>query len=186
MEYDAAIVQPGLVADLSSPSTPPQTPVASSSPPLPPPAAAPRAVRRLVIGDQPSAEIDAESSPPRSLERSPSPTTTQDWLPMDRHYPTPPPAPRKDQTPLSSIDFESDAESLQSNADSWCDGPRPPLKVFQNGRVYFHKSYKGPKPLGFVNTRLYEGGRRDFFVAYTEQELVWARRMDYVLRRHNL
>jgi len=94
---------------------------------------------------------------------------------MDNHYPTPPPAPRKDQTPLSCSEYDAEYDS---------DGdPRspPPLKIFHNGRVYFHKSYKGPKPLGFVNTRLYEGGCRDFFVAYTETELVWARRMDYVL-----
>jgi hypothetical protein len=76
-------------------------------------------------------------------------------------------------------------QSSADSRDSWYDGPRPPLMIFQNGRVYIHKSYKGPKPLGFVNTRLYEGGRRDFFVAYTERDLVWARRLDYVLRRHN-
>jgi hypothetical protein len=62
----------------------------------------------------------------------------------------------------------------------------PRSRSFTTGTSIFSKSYKGPKPLGFVNTRLYEGGPRDFFVSYTETELIWARRMDYVLRRHNL
>ncbi len=94
--------------------------------------------------------------------------------------PTPPPAPRRDQTPLSCSEYDAEYDS-----DGDPQSPLP-LKIFHNGRVYFHKSYKGPKPLGFINTRLYEGSRCDFFVAYTETELVWARRMDYVLQRHNL
>ena len=63
------------------------------------------------------------------------------------------------------------------------------MKVFRNCRLYVHKSYKGPegpKPLGYVNIRLYEGGRRDFFVGYTEGELLWAMCMDYVLQRHHI
>jgi hypothetical protein len=38
--------------------------------------------------------------------------------------------------------------------------------------------------LGFVDTRLYECGRRDCFVAFTPRDLTWARRMDHVLRQH--
>ena len=38
--------------------------------------------------------------------------------------------------------------------------------------------------LGFVDTRLYECGRRDCFVAFTPRDLAWARRMDHVLRQH--
>ena len=41
-------------------------------------------------------------------------------------------------------------------------------------------------PIGYVDTGLYEGGRRDWFEAFTPQDLTWARRMDYVLRRHNI
>jgi hypothetical protein len=94
---------------------------------------------------------------------------------MDNHYLTPPPASRRDQTPLSCSEYDAEYDS-----DSDPQSP-PPLKIFHNGRVFSHKLYKGPKPLGFVNTRLYEGGRSDFFVAYTETELVWARSMDLVL-----
>jgi hypothetical protein len=38
---------------------------------------------------------------PDSPLPAPPPPATQDWPPMDNHYPTPPPAPRKDQTLLS-------------------------------------------------------------------------------------
>jgi hypothetical protein len=182
LQHKATLMEEELRHDTAIiPDAPPPAPLTPATPPPPEslnqqPPAIKRAVRRLGIGDQQS----AESSPPPALERSSSPASVQDWLPMDNHYPTPPPAPRKDQTPLSCSEYDAEYDS---------DGdPRspPPLKIFHNGRVYFHKSYKGPKPLGFVNTRLYEGGCRDFFVAYTETELVWARRMDYVLRRHNL
>jgi hypothetical protein len=90
---------------------------------------------------------------------------------MDNHYPTPPPALRRDQTLLSCSEYDAEYDS-----DSY---PRssPPLKIFHNGRVYFHKSYKGPKLLGFVNICLYERSCLDFFVA----ELGWAS-MEYVLR----
>ncbi len=159
------------------PASPPRaTPLPPESPNLPPPPGVKRAVRRLGIGDQQS----AESSPQPALEHSPSPAPSdgwQEWPPKDNHYPTPPPVPRKDQTLLSSS--ESDAESC----DSWKDQP-PPIFKFRNGHAYVHKQYKGPKPLGFVDTRLLEGGRRDCFVAFTPRDLTCARRMDHVLRQH--
>jgi hypothetical protein len=136
-----------------APPPAPLTPATQQQPespnkPLPP--AVKRAVRRLGIGNQQS----AESSPLPAPERSSNPASVQDWLPMDNHYPTPPPAPRRDQTPLSCGEYDAEYDSNGY--------PRypPPLKIFHNGRVYFHKSYKGPEPLGFINTRLYEGGRR--------------------------
>jgi hypothetical protein len=61
---------------------PPATPQPPESPNQPPPPAVKRAVRRLGIRDQQS----AESSPPPALERSLSPASVQDWLPMDNHY----------------------------------------------------------------------------------------------------
>ncbi len=62
------------------------------------------------------------------------------------------------------------------------------MQIFQNGRLHLHKAYRGPLPIGYVDTRLYEGGRRDWFrvKALTQQDLTWAIRMDYVLRRHNI
>ncbi len=87
------------------PMPPPATLPPPESPSLPPPPEANRAVRRLGIGDQQS----AESTPQQALERSPSPAPSQgwqDWPPNDNHYRTPPPAPHKDQTPLSASEWD--------------------------------------------------------------------------------
>ena len=46
------------------------------------------------------------------------------------------------------------------------------MKVFRNGRLSFHKCYKGPLYIGHVNTRLYECGHHDWFEAYTPRDLV--------------
>jgi hypothetical protein len=87
-----------VIPDTQPPAPPtPATPPPPESLNQPPPPAVKRAVRCLGIGEQQT----AESSPPPALERSPSPASIQDWLPMVDHYPTPPPAPRKYQTPLS-------------------------------------------------------------------------------------
>ena len=156
---------------------PPATPPPPESLSLPPHPEANRAVRRLGMGDQQSAES--------ALERSPSPASPQDspqasdWPPMDGHYPTPPPAPLKDQWDSESIDWDRDD-------DEGCPVPFGPMKIFRNGRLHLHKAYRGPLPIGYVDTGLYEGGRRDWFEAFTPQDLTWARRMDYVLRRHNI
>jgi hypothetical protein len=95
------------------PNVPPPAPLtpATQPPPESPnqqPPAVKRAVRRLGIGDQQS----AESSLPPALERSSSPASVQDWLPMNNHYPTrPPPAPRRDQTPLSCSEYDAEYDS---------------------------------------------------------------------------
>ncbi len=64
------------------------------------------------------------------------------------------------------------------------------MKIFRNWRLHLRKAYRGPLPIGpsigYVDTRLYEGGRRDWFEAFTPRDLTWARRMDFVLRRHNI
>jgi hypothetical protein len=59
----------------------------------------------------------------------------------------------------------------------------PHSRSFTMGASIFTSRTRAPEPepLGFVNTRLYKGCFRDFFVSYTETELVWARLMDYVL-----
>ncbi len=61
---------------------PPATPPPPQSQNQPPPPVVRRTVHRLGIWDQQS----AESSPPQALERSLSPASVQDWLPMDNHY----------------------------------------------------------------------------------------------------
>jgi hypothetical protein len=90
-------------------------------------------------------------------------------------YPTPPAAPRKDQY-----------HSSESASDSEVQGPALRAKVFRRGMLMHHVAYKGPKPISYVDTGLYEDGRHDYIEAYNERDLLWARRMDYVLRRHQI
>ena len=91
-------------------------------------------------------------------------------------YPTPPAAPRKDQY----------IQSSESASDSELEGPVHPAKVFRRGLLMHHVAYKGPKPISYVDTGFYEDGRHDYFEAYNERDLLWVRRMDYVLRRHQI
>ncbi len=134
LRHDNAIFPDVLPPALLTPATQPPP----ESPNQQPPPAVKRAVRGLGLGDQQS----AESSPLQALERSSTPASVQDWLPMDNHYLRPPPAPRRDQTPLSCSEYDAEYES-----DGYPQSP-PPLKFFHNWR-------KRPEPLGFVNTRLY-------------------------------
>ena len=97
-----------------------------------------------------------------------------DWSP----YPTPPAAPRKDQYIPESEGSDDEYERQR----------RPPLpaKVFRYGQLMFHRTYKGPEPIGYVDTGLYEGGNHDWYEAYTDVDLRWARRLDLVLQRHRI
>ena len=63
---------------------------------------------------------------------------------------------------------------------------RPPVQIFHDGRLKYHKAYKGPRPISFVDTGVYAGGKRDYFVAYNEVELRWIRRIDYLLEFHGI
>ena len=61
-----------------------------------------------------------------------------------------------------------------------------PARVFRHGKLKIHKTYNGPVPLTYVDTGVYEGGGNDYYEAYTEQDLCWARRLDYVLKYHRI
>ena len=50
----------------------------------------------------------------------------------------------------------------------------------------YHTAYKGPEPVAYVDTGLYEDGRNDYCEAYNERDLRWVHRIDYVLRRHRI
>ena len=41
-------------------------------------------------------------------------------------------------------------------------------------------------PVTYVDTGLYEGGQHDWYEAYSEGDVRWARRLDYVLLRHKI
>ena len=56
----------------------------------------------------------------------------------------------------------------------------------RNGKLMYHTAYKGPEPVAYVDTGLYEDGRNDYYEAYNERDLRWVRRIDYVLRRHRI
>ena len=121
-------------------------------------------------------ESDAAPSCPESPEICCSQLRLQEYEEQNEfsRYPTPPDAPRKDQHISES---ELEAESLRR---------RPPAKVFSNGKLMYHKTYKGPEPIAYVDTGVYEGGRNDYYEAYTESDLRWVRSIDYVLGAHKI
>jgi hypothetical protein len=88
LRHDNVVIPYALPPAHLTPATPPPPESQNQQPPP----AVKRAVRRLGIEDQQS----AESSLPPALERSSSTVSVQDWLPMDNHYLMPPPAPRCD------------------------------------------------------------------------------------------
>jgi len=96
--------------------------------------------------------------------------------PRDR-YPTPPAAPRKDQ-------YVEDTYSDRS--DSFPRARVPPAHLFRDGRLMFHNTYQGRRPFTFVDTGLYEGGRHDWYGVHNERDLVWAHRLDMILKRHKV
>ena len=170
--------------------------VASPLSPPPPPPPAPRAVRRLTLEKQQEADSPSrrslspaaavESPPPPSPERAASPSVGESpqrdafdgpSLPPPDRYPTPPAAPRKDQ-------YIPNSESECSDS---CNRPRaPPAYLFRDGRLLFHKTYQGRQPFTFVDTRLYQGGRHDWYGVHNERDLLWARRLNLVLEHHNI
>ena len=210
-EYHERLAELDIVHDQAfANSEPPSTPTPplsfAGSPSPPPPAAphAPRAVRRLNItmGSHqtadpaarprwPSLELtanqveeaecsrDSDAVAP-ALEGSPEVWCSQVRLheyKLSGRYPTPPPAPPKDQYIPPS---ESDAERSDSKR------PRPPAKVFRKGHLMYHKAYCGPRPITYVDTRLYQGGRNDYIEAFNDDDLVWVRTIRDLLDAHNI
>ena len=146
----------------------------------------PRVVRRLVLGGLSDESCGERSASPSSGMRLASPARGEssdechaspfaaDWSP----YPTPPVAPRKDQYIPESEGSDVEYERQRR--------PPPPAKIFRYGQLMFHRTYKGPEPIGYVDTGLYEGGNHDWYEAYTDVDLRWARRLDLVLQRHHI
>ena len=156
---------------------PPRPAVANPSPPAPPPQDAVR--RRLSLGGYTSPVDDSDSVP---ASRSPSPAVVCSQYRLQQlkegiissRYPTPPAAPPKD-----GYIYESEDESQSPLRQA-------PARVFRHGKLKIHKTYNGPVPLTYVDTGVYEGGSNDYYEAYTEQDLYWARRLDYVLKYHRI
>ena len=179
LHQDALLPGPGHIDP--PPLTLPLMPNASPTPlPLVHLQGAGRAVRRLPLGADSTQA--AEFTPQldeldeAGYRDSKSPVSSYSLPMLDGRYPTPPEAPRKDQY-ISESEEISEAESPLS---------RVPVKVFQNGKLLYHKSYKGPEPITFVDTGLYQGGRNDFYEAYNERDLCWVRRIDYLMDAHKI
>ena len=155
----------------SPPLTPPLPAVASPSPPPParPDAQAVRAVRRLPLGEfnDPQEDDSYRDAPSRSS----SPVICAEEA--ESRYPTPPAAPRKDQY-ISESDLESDCVSPSQS---------PPSALFRNGKLYVHKDYEGRIPLCHYATGLPAGHPHDFYVCFSERDVVWANRVRFHIER---
>jgi hypothetical protein len=162
--------------DTHTPLTPPRPAAASPTSPAPP---SPDVVRRLSMSGC-SSPVDGSNAPSRSA--SPGVCCSQYRLQTyedairNSRYPTPPEAPPKDQyLPESESEGSSQSQQWQS-----------PAKIFRNGQLQFHKTYKGPVPLTYVDTGVYEGGSNDYYEVYTRVDLDWARRLNLVLKHHGI
>jgi hypothetical protein len=205
LQHQAVLAEAEAVHDsivINEPSPPPSLPL-SPPPPPPPPSTPPLLVSRPVSrrlpmpvmaqaagvaqessqSTQSVAKLDAMApSCPGSSEICCSQVRLQEYKEQTQQsgrYPTPPAAPRKDQYIPPS---ESEAES----SDSELPLRRPPAKVFRNGQLMYHKANHGPEPITYVDTRLYEGGRNDYYEAFNEGDLIWVRRIRDVLDSHNI
>ncbi len=49
----------------------------------------------------------------------------------------------------------------------------------------YHKAYDGPKPITYVDTRLYQGGHIDHIEAFNQDEVIWVCRIRDLLDAHN-
>ena len=63
----------------------------------------------------------------------------------------------------------------------------PPAKLFRDGELeselLYHKDFEGPVPLCFVDTGLNEGGPHDYYVCFDKNDLLWGRRVKYLMNR---
>ena len=164
--------------DTHKPLTPPR---AASASPTSPESPSPEVVRRLSMSGC-SSPVNVSDAPSRSASLSPGVYCSQyrqqeyeEGL-RNARYPTPPEAPRKDQyVPESELEGSSQSPLWQ-----------PPAKIFSNWTLHIHTKYKGPEPLTYVDTGLYEGGSNDYYEIFTDEDLCWGRRLNLVLKRHGI
>ena len=169
----------------SPPLTPPLPAVASPSPPPPARPDAVRAVRRLPLGEfnDPQEDESYRDAPSRSSspiicsqlrqQQCEEAIRRRGAEEAESRYPTPPAAPRKDQY-ISESDLESDCVSPSQSL---------PSALFRNGKLYVHKDYEGRIPLCHYATGLPAGHPHDFYVCFSERDVVWANRVRFHIER---
>ena len=61
-----------------------------------------------------------------------------------------------------------------------------PAKVLRNGQLMYHKTYDGPRPITYVDTRLYQGRPNDYIEAFNDEEVIWLRVIRNLLDAHHI
>ena len=81
---------------------------------------------------------------------------------------------------------DRDSQSEAETSDSECPPRRLPAKVLHNGQLKYHKAYDGPRPITYVDTRLYQGGPDDYIEAFNDDEVIWLRVIRNLLDAHHI
>jgi hypothetical protein len=193
---ESEAVYDSTVANEPSPWPPPSPPsvLPSSQTPLTltiPAVARPVSRRLTITMEQPQAAETVVESPPRldqTASNPASPTVNCSQFKLQQYqeqrerspptasispYPTPPEAPPKDQ-----YIWPSTSDSGSDCAEPY--GGAPAEKVFHREQLHIHKAYTGPEPVACENTGLYEGGQHDWYEAYSEVDIRWLRRIDFL------
>ena len=199
-----------IVTDCPSPSTP-GPPLLSPVVTLEDPPPAPRAVRRLSMGDQQAASSTPGRSPSPPLPASPaaeeppaSPEVYCSQYRMEEYERQNGPLPGHDKVGGWLRDvraaYESDGPSFypsppaaphkdQYVSDSENGRPRrrrqrsPPVTRIKDGVLYVHKEYQGQLPLCYYDTGLRENGQHDGYACFDMRDLQWARRVRFHIER---
>ena len=200
-----------IVADCPPPSTPGPPLLAPSVETLESPLPAPRAVRRLSMGDQQAADSTPGRSPspprpasPAAEEPPASPEVYCSQYRMEEYERQNGPLPGRDKVGGWLRDvraaYESDGPSFypsppaaphkdQYVSDSENGRPRrrrrrsPPVTRIKDGVLYVHKEYQGQLPLCYYDTGLREGGQHDGYACFDMRDLQWARRVRFHIER---
>ena len=56
----------------------------------------------------------------------------------------------------------------------------------RNGQLNYHRAYAGPRPITYVDTRLYQGGPDSYIEAFINEEVIWLRVIRDLLDAHHI
>ena len=179
-EADAVYDSTVAIEQTSAPPSPRSQQSPSPHPPSTPPtpAVARTVSRRLTMAQPQAAQIAAES-PPLLDPATPNPVSPTIHCSQFRVH-------QYQMQNGPSLPTAVSASTLPDSRHLSAHDGAQGAKFFLRGQLHIHKAYTGPEPVGYVDTGLYEGGQDDWYEAYSEGDVLWARRLDYVLRRHNI